>query len=221
MNEIVKVFEEHPVRILDQEGAPWFVVNDVCRILDIRNPRNAVARLDEDERASVSLMEGGQHRRMNVVSESGLYALILRSDKPAARAFRKWTTEEVLPSIRRTGGYVVPGIAQEALASLVATVKNGYKSLIESNARLREQVDYLSQYEPATEFGEAAANGKPRWLARRGCWVSAFGRKVRRLKPSGTHLQLDLFLDALPEMQIAGALSGIRDAIAAKGDAND
>ena len=107
--QVFRFQDAFPVRIADRDGAPWFVAADVCKALDLANPRNAVARLDEDERATVQISDGGQPRKFNIISESGLYALIIRSSKPAAREFRKWITAEVLPAIRKNGAYALPG----------------------------------------------------------------------------------------------------------------
>jgi prophage antirepressor-like protein len=104
-------YEDHrQFRIIDRDGEPWFVLVDACRALDIKNPSDAASRLDADEKMTLALTEGqsgsrGGARSMNVISESGLYSLILRSDKPEAKRFKKWVTAEVLPTIRRTGGY--------------------------------------------------------------------------------------------------------------------
>ena len=104
-------FEDMPVRVIDQDGEPWFVLVDVCRVLEIANPRDAGSRLDDDEKAGVGISDGSQGRSMTVVSESGLFTLILRSHGAVtpgttAHRFRKWVTGEVLPAIRRTGKYV-------------------------------------------------------------------------------------------------------------------
>jgi prophage antirepressor-like protein len=107
-------YEDHAVRVVDRDGAPWFVAADVCRILDIANPRDALTRLDNDEkdminRNTVGLGDGNRgNPNMNIVSESGLYALIFTSVKPEAKAFRKWVTSEVLPALRRHGRYEMP-----------------------------------------------------------------------------------------------------------------
>ena len=100
------------VRVVMIDGEPWFVAVDVCRILEISNSRDAVARLDDDEKADVGITDtssnGVQQRRtVTAISESGLYALIFTSRKPEAKKFRKWVTHEVLPSIRKTGGYSI------------------------------------------------------------------------------------------------------------------
>ena len=95
-----------PVRAQIIAGEPWFVAKDVCRILEIAKYRDAVARLDDDERESVLMDTLGGTQQMVAVNESGLYHLIFQSRKPEARKFRKWVTSEVLPSIRRKGFYI-------------------------------------------------------------------------------------------------------------------
>ena len=110
MENIIKIFESEEfgqIRTVIKNGEPWFVLADVCKALEISNSRMVAGRLDSDELMSVKLTSGGQRREMTAVSESGLYAVILRSDKPQAKPFRKWVTTEILPTIRRTGGYAV------------------------------------------------------------------------------------------------------------------
>jgi prophage antirepressor-like protein len=103
----------HSLRVVMREDKPWFVAADVCKALNVKDTSMACARLDEDERG-VSLIgtrsASGviQDREMVIISESGLYALVLRSRKPEANRFRKWVTSEVLPSIRKTGAYGTP-----------------------------------------------------------------------------------------------------------------
>lgn len=109
-------FQELPVRVLQQDGGTWFVSADVCRVLEIANSRDAVAGLDDDEKSIATAAGFGSNvatadskipnRGLQIISESGLYALVFKSRKPEAKRFRKWVTSEVLPAIRRTGGYV-------------------------------------------------------------------------------------------------------------------
>ncbi|UHD45331.1 hypothetical protein LUX29_20420 [Aureimonas altamirensis] len=109
----LKIFEteEHEeFRVFDQNGEPWFVLVDVCRKLEIANPSDAAGRLDSDEKMTLALTEGhsgvrGGARQMTVVNESGLWSLVLRSNKPEAKRFKKWLTSKVIPSIRKTGSY--------------------------------------------------------------------------------------------------------------------
>ena len=104
---------ENTVRVIDRSGAPWFVAADVCRILGVANVSEATTRLDADEKGISSIYTLGGEQELVVVSEGGLYTLVLRSrdaTKPGtvAHRFRKWVTSEVLPQIHRTGFYVAP-----------------------------------------------------------------------------------------------------------------
>ncbi len=106
MNEVaVFNYESQQVRSIVRGGVPYFVLSDVCRVLGLSNPTMVAKKLDLDERAKSDL--GLQERNVTIINESGLYAVILRSDKPQAKPFRKWVTSEVLPSIRKTGGYQI------------------------------------------------------------------------------------------------------------------
>lgn len=103
-------FEDKPVRTVEKKGEPWFVLNDVCRVLEITNVGNVAQRLDEDEKAAIRLTDGSQHREMVLVSEGGLYTVILRAKGAAtpgtpAWRFRRWVTHDVLPNIRKHGFY--------------------------------------------------------------------------------------------------------------------
>ncbi|WP_328749282.1 MULTISPECIES: BRO family protein [unclassified Streptomyces] len=93
------------VRVLMVEGAPWWVARDVCNVLEMERPDAALRGLDDDEKGAQTVSTPGGDQRMSVINESGLYSMVLRSRKAEARAFKKWITSEVLPEIRRTGGY--------------------------------------------------------------------------------------------------------------------
>ena len=88
------------------EGEPWFVAADVCRALELERTNRALSRLDDDEKGTHSVSTPGGRQMMSIVSESGLYALVLSSRKPEAKALKRWITHEVIPSIRKTGGYI-------------------------------------------------------------------------------------------------------------------
>ena len=98
----VFIYGCEPVRTIDKDGEIWFVAKDVCDILEIQNVTQAVQQLDEDERAMFNI---GRQGEANIITEAGLYSLILRSRKPEAKAFSRWVRHEVLPSIRKTGQY--------------------------------------------------------------------------------------------------------------------
>ena len=100
-----------PVRTLLVDGEPWTVAADVCSVLGIANPSQAVSSLDDDEKMQVSptlISSEGKGATPWLISESGLYSLILRSRKPEAKVFKRWITHEMLPSIRKTGSYSMP-----------------------------------------------------------------------------------------------------------------
>ena len=98
-------FEGRPVRSVVKDGQTWFVAADVCAVLEHPNPRQVISRLDDDEKGVLNVDTLGGAQEMNVVNESGVYSLIFTSRKPQAKAFRRWVTDEVLPSIRKTGRY--------------------------------------------------------------------------------------------------------------------
>lgn len=108
-NMQVFTFEEREVRVVDRDGAPWWVAKDVCEVLGLGNPRTSIALLEDDEK-DVHIMDSlGGSQEMTIISEAGLYSLILRSRKPEAKHFKRWVTHDVLPAIRATGAYVLPG----------------------------------------------------------------------------------------------------------------
>ncbi len=119
-------FNSQQIRTISIENSPWFVAKDVCDILEIVNVSQACANLDADEKLLYTLHTSGQNRETTFINESGLYALILRSNKPQAKVFRKWVTSEVLPAIRKTGGYS----SQE---------KTGYVELLEEHNVLQRK----------------------------------------------------------------------------------
>lgn len=97
-------FSGSEVRTVEVNGEPWWVLSDVCKVLELSNPTVVASRLEDDERSKFDL---GRQGDATIINESGLYSVILRSDKPQAKPFRKWVTSEVLPSIRKTGSYSV------------------------------------------------------------------------------------------------------------------
>lgn len=96
-------YEDKKVRSIVIKSEPWFVLSDLCKVLELSNPTMVAKKLDIDERAKSDL--GLKERNVTLVNESGMYSVILRSDKPQAKPFRKWVTAEVLPAIRKTGSY--------------------------------------------------------------------------------------------------------------------
>ena len=114
MNELqIFSYEGREVRTIRMNSEPWWVLKDVCDVLGLSNPTIVAARLDADEVTKFDL--GGLSGESNIVSESGLYNVILRSDKPEAKKFKRWVTHEVLPQIRRYGAYITTSKLEEIM----------------------------------------------------------------------------------------------------------
>lgn len=208
MNEIVKLYKENPVRIIEKDGEPWFVAKDVCNVLELANPRSSMALLDEDERGVHSMDTPSAKQEMAIISEAGLYSLILRSRKPEAKAFKRWVTHEVLPSIRKTGAYLAPNLSLEKLQKIIEAIGEQYKMLIESNSVLRQQLEYAAQFIPKTKYGSTSpANGQRRTTIRRGANVAGNGRLISFRNPDEVGYQIDLFEEYLPQVIFTEAVN--------------
>lgn len=153
MNNIqIFKYENNDVRTVEMNGEPWFVLKDVCKVLGISKYRDAAERLDDDERAPVRVATLGGAQEMTAVNESGLYNVILRSDKPEAKPFRKWVTSEVLPSIRKNGGYIA-GQEQLTPSELMAkALLVANKTLAEREARISELKVQNAIMQPKAEY---------------------------------------------------------------------
>lgn len=144
------------IRTTVKDGAPLFVAADVCRALEISNSRMATDRLDDDEKADVSLTDGSQTRHMTAVTESGLYTLVLGSRKPEAKAFKRWITHDVIPSIRKTGGYV--DNEQKFVETYLPFADANTKALFgQTLAQLRAANEQLEQQKPKVLFADAVS----------------------------------------------------------------
>ncbi len=108
-------YNGNEVRTVQKDGEPWWVLKDVCEILCLGSPHKVFERLDEDEKGRNLIPTLGGGQEMTVINESGLYNVILRSDKPEAKPFRKWVTSEVLPAIRKYGAYMTPETLEAAI----------------------------------------------------------------------------------------------------------
>jgi anti-repressor protein len=124
------------VRVVVRDGEPWFVAKDVCELLDLGNPRSSVALLDADEADVHTVDTSSQRREMSIVSEAGMYSLILKSRKPEAKAVKRWITHDVMPSIRKTGGYSQSNIME--IASKPENIVNMAKTIVQFDLRIKE-----------------------------------------------------------------------------------
>ncbi|MDX2303922.1 MAG: BRO family protein [Microscillaceae bacterium] len=133
------------MRTIQLNGETWFVVSDICDILNLGTITRVVERLDEDELSQTQVIDKmGRKQQMHICNESGVYNLILRSDKPEAKSFKKWITKEVLPTIRKTGSYSLQGKTQlEALLVAVQQVVDQEKKIREHDLKLAEHEERI------------------------------------------------------------------------------
>ena len=131
-------------------GDPWFVAADVCRALDLGNPTRALDRLDNDERTLISIKGASNGKPVNGVNEPGLYSLVLGSRKPEAKKFKRWITHDVIPAIRKTGGYHVPQSPEEQMA----------QGLLAAQKLLAEKDKRIEEMRPKEIFADAVSVSK-------------------------------------------------------------
>lgn len=161
-------FNSSEIRVVkDEGGEPWFIAKDVCDVLGLSNITEALRNLDGDELTSEILKSGNQGREMKLVSESGLYALVIRSNKPNAKKFRKWITSEVLPSIRKSGGYIAAKadetpemIMARAIKLADETINRQKLQLEEKDKKIAEVNRQIEMDKPKVVFAESIAVAK-------------------------------------------------------------
>ncbi|AER47700.1 anti-repressor Ant [Mycobacterium phage Dori] len=149
-NELVPFeYGETAVRVVVIDGDPWFVLADLCKVLGLSNPSVVAQRIDPAALSQAEISSGGQRRAVTIVNESGMYEVVIRSDKPEAVKFRRWITGEVLPQIRKTGGYSldaqVPKTLPEALRAYAREVEA--REAAEAYAReLEPKAEYVDDF---------------------------------------------------------------------------
>lgn len=131
------------IRTLTIDGEPWFVAADVCKALELGNPSMTVERLDADEKGISSIDTLGGKQRMAIINEPGLYSVILCSRKPEAKAFKRWITHEVIPAIRKYGGYMTKSLLEQVLENPNLIYEFARRMLEEQqkNERLKQELD--------------------------------------------------------------------------------
>lgn len=151
-----------PVRTVQVEGEPWFVAADICAILGLANNREALARLDTDEKASVSIADTSFSYRQTVtvlaVSEPGLYSLVLRSRKSEARAFRRWITHEVIPALRTKGLYRVGADDSTVPSGPVLSRRDLLNLAVDAESECEQLRSEVAELAPKAEFYDRVAN---------------------------------------------------------------
>ena len=150
------------VRTIIRDGEPWFVATDVCRALEIANNRDALTRLDDDEKGVASTDTLGGEQNMTIVNEPGLYSLVLGSRKPEAKAFKRWITHDVIPAIRRHGMYAIDDIIANpdlGIAALQALKEEREKrQALESTVAVQSQ--QIAELTPKASYYDIVLNCK-------------------------------------------------------------
>ena len=159
-NEIQKFdFKGALLRTLtDEAGEPWFVLKDCMSILDLGNPTETVKMFDDDEFSTTEVIDSiGRRQQAYIISEPGLYRLVMRSRKPEAKEFQRWVTHEVLPQIRKTGGYIPTTDADDDMTILAKAVMIGQRTMEAQKQRIAEQQTRIVELEPKARFADAVA----------------------------------------------------------------
>ena len=145
------------VRTMMIDGSPWFVAKDVCECLDINNSRQALARLDSDEKNSVILNDGTPgNPEKGIVNEYGVYSLVLSSRKPSAKAFKRWITHEVIPAISKHGAYMTGETLEQALTSPDFLIRLATELKTEQEARRLAEAQ-IEANKPKVLFADSVA----------------------------------------------------------------
>ena len=208
-NKQLQVFknpEFGEIRIVEKDGEPWFVAVDVCDILGLSNPTIAVSRLDKDERAKFNL---GRQGDSTIVNEPGLYTLILGSRKPEAKAFKRWITHDIIPSIRKYGAYMTPEKLEEAICNPDTIIEICMQLKLEQEKRKQVEAENR-QIKPKADYFdnlvEIGPNTNLRDTAKEFCcppsclinWLLANGYLYRdskaQLKPYQSAMKKGLFV---------------------------
>lgn len=162
MTNEIKIFENPEFgrirTVSDERGEPWFCLADVCKVLGLKQ-NGVVMRLEKGVISTEPLSTRGGTQMANFVNEDGLYDVVLDSRKPSARAFRKWVTSEVLPQIRRTGGYVPLEEQDDEKTILAKAVRILNRTLEQKDVLLRRKEELLEEQRPKVEFADALTAG--------------------------------------------------------------
>lgn len=144
--------------LTDEAGEPWFVLKDCMSILDLGNPTETVKLFDEDEFSTAEVIDSiGRRQQAYIISEPGLYRLVMRSRKPEAKEFQRWVTHEVLPAIRKTGGYIPTTDADDDMTILAKAVMIGQRTMEAQKRKIAEQQTRIVELEPKARFADAVA----------------------------------------------------------------
>jgi len=196
------------IRVASVDDAPWWVLRDICRVLGIKNVSDTSSRLDREEVDLVYILDpNGRRQKTTVVSESGLYSVILRSDKPEAKSFKRWVTREVLPAIRKTGSYLPPKMTT---AEIVA-------HLAQSNVEFEKRIEAIEHKVDATLAVPAPTQVTPEsWKDEMNATIKEVAM-AKRYSPILFRARLYRELEDCERVNIAARQTKLRNRMAAQG----
>lgn len=231
MNDL-KIFKNETfgeVRVIQKDGQPWFFAKDICEVLEIGNPSQALSRLEDDERNTIILNEGIGNPQKSIVNEYGLYNLVLGSRKPEAKQFKRWITHDVLPSIRKHGMYATDKVVDQMLNDPDTMIKTlqAYKEerlkRIDAETKVEEMkpkalfADAVSTSKTSISIGELAK------ILNQNCYETGQNRLFEQLRNEGylikrigsdrnlpTQCSMELGLMEIKETAISGCDGEIR-----------
>lgn len=182
--------------VKDENGEPWFVAKDVCDALGIANNRDAIKALDDDEKNTVVISDGIQgNPNKTIVSEPGFYKLVLKSRKPEAKAFQRWVTHEVLPSIRKKGGYIAAA-ADETPEQIMA------RAVLLAQDTIERQKAQIEELKPKALFADAVAASD---------WTCLVGELAKMLRQNGVQIGQNRLFEKLRQEGYLGKTGSNRN----------
>lgn len=204
------------IRTIQQNDAPWFVGKDVAEILGYSNTKDAIAKhVDDEDKLGAQIATSGQNRNMTIINESGLYSLILSSKMPKAKEFKHWVTSEVLPAIRKTGGYIAGSENMTDAEIMAKAVLVAQSTIRQRDQRIKELESDVAAVKPKVLFADAVSasdstiligdlakilkqNGHPIGQKRLFIWMRENGYLIKRQgadynSPTQRAMELGLF----------------------------
>lgn len=156
-------FESQQIRVITKNKEPWFILSDVCKILEIGNSRDVSRRLEDDEKGVVIIDTLGGPQKITIISEAGLYQVVLLSRKPSAKQFKRWVTHEVLPQIRKHGAYMTSSKIEELLQNPESWVQL-LTALKEERLQKNKLLLQIESDKPKIVFADAVSTSQTRIL---------------------------------------------------------
>ena len=172
MNIIPFKFDSKEIRVVEINNDPWFVATDIASILEYRDAYDMTRFLDDDEKGTHNLRTLGGEQSLSVINESGLYSAILRSRKPEAKTFKKWVTSEVLPSIRKNGGYISGQETDDPELIMAKALQVAQSVIDRKTLELKQAKEIIAVQAPKAAFADRIAS------AEKGTLIGNFAKAV-------------------------------------------